>query len=87
MYLNNSYYILPKAISLKTCNEILTLGDSKDLEQGEIEDGDQENRSSKVSWIEHRHLELELMQLIKIANKDAKWNFSLADFEPFQYTV
>ena len=49
MYLNNSYYILPKAISLKTCNEILTLGDSKDLEQGEIEDGDQENRSSKVS--------------------------------------
>ena len=87
MYLNNCYYILPKAISLKTCNEILTLGDSKDLEQGEIEDGDQENRSSKVSWIEHRHLELELMELIKISNKNAKWNFSLADFEPFQYTV
>ena len=62
MYVNNSYYVLPKAISLKTCNEILTLGDSKDLEQGEIEDGDQENRSSKVSWIEHRHLELELME-------------------------
>ena len=87
MYLNNSYYAIPKAISLKTCNEIINLGDSKNLEPGEIEDGDQENRSSKVSWIEHRHLELELMELIKISNKNAKWNFSLADFEPFQYTV
>ena len=27
------------------------------------------------------------MELVKIANKNAKWNFSLADFEPFQYTV
>ena len=61
MYLNNCYYVIPKAISLKTCNEIIKLGDSKDLKLGEIEDGKQNNRSSKVSWIEHRNLELQLM--------------------------
>ena len=27
------------------------------------------------------------MELVKIANKKVGWNFSLADFEPFQYTV
>ena len=87
MYLNNCYYVIPKAISLKDCNEIIKLGDSGDLKPGEILDGDQNNRSSKVSWIEHRNLELQLMKLIKLANQKAEWNFSLADFEPLQYTV
>ena len=87
MYLNNCYYVIPKAISLKDCNDIIKLGDSKNLEPGEILDGNQNNRSSKVSWIKHKHLESQLTKLIKLANKKAEWNFSLADFEPFQYTV
>ena len=72
MYLNNCYYVIPKAISLKECKEIIKLGESKDLKPGEIEDGNQNNRSSKVSWIEHRNLELQLMELVKLANKNAK---------------
>ena len=87
MYLNNCYYIISKAISSEVCDEIINRGESKRLKKGGILDGKQQNRSSKVSWIEDDKLDLQLMQSIRLANRKADWDFSLAEFEPFQYTV
>ena len=87
MYLDKVYHIVNNSITQELCSNIISQGESKELKTGEILDGKQFNRSSKVSWIENRHLELQLIESVKLANKKAGWNFSLADFEPFQYTV
>ena len=87
MYLNEVYHIINNAVTQKMCNDIMLHGERKKLEDGEILDGNQFNRSSKVSWIEDRNLELQLMKSIRIANRKADWDFSLTEFEPFQYTV
>jgi PKHD-type hydroxylase len=87
MYLDKVYHIVNNSITQELCSNIISQGESKELKTGEILDGKQFNRSSKVSWIENRHLELQLMQSIRLANRKADWDFSLAEFEPFQYTV
>ena len=87
MYLNNCYYVIPKAISSKICDEIINLGESKRLKKGEILDGNQNNRSSKVSWIEDTKIKEQIIRLVRLANRKADWDFSLTDIEPLQYTV
>jgi len=87
MYLNNCYYVIPKAISSKVCNEIINLGESKRLKKGEILDGNQNNRSSKVSWIEDVKIKEQIIRLVRLANRKADWDFSLTEIEPLQYTV
>ncbi len=87
MYLNNTYYVKQNAVSKEIYNKIIKLGQKKKFKKGEILEGNQNNRSSKISWITDKTLDLELIKPIQYVNHQAGWNFSLFEFEPFQYTV
>ena len=51
MYLNNTYYVKQNAVSKEIYNKIIKLGQNKKFKKGEILEGNQNNRSSKISWI------------------------------------
>ena len=64
---------------------MVKIGDSLNIKNAKIKDGNNANRSSKVSWLEGENFPNHLHQCIDSANK--LYNFSLHEFEPLQYTV
>ena len=67
------------------CDDIIKTGDLLNTTNAKIKDGNNANRSSKVSWLEGEHFPNHLHQCIDSANK--LYNFSLHEFEPIQYTI
>ena len=67
------------------CDDMIKTGDSLNIKNAKIKDGNNANRSSKVSWLEGEHFPNHLHQCIDSANK--LYNFSLHEFEPIQYTI
>ena len=68
------------------CNKVIRDGELLNSTDAKIKDGDNANRSSKVSWMSEGYkLSTELHHFIHSANK--LYNFSLKEFEPLQYTV
>ena len=68
------------------CDEVIKDGDLLDNTKAKIQDGDNTNRSAKVSWLNESYkLSTELNHFIYSANK--LYNFSIKEFEPLQYTV
>jgi len=61
------------------------MGLKQDLIDAKIQEGNQNNRKSAVSWIKDKWIENTLSSTIKMCNKT--WNFDLKEYEPFQYTV
>ena len=67
------------------CNEVIRDGELINSTDAKIKDGDNANRSSKVSWMNEGYkLSTELHHLIHSANK--LYNFSLHEFESLQYS-
>ena len=87
MFLNSIHYIKENAFSKSFCESIIDQGDQKKLQLAKIQDGNQINRKSHITWIEDNDLAKIIMPIIKEANEKSKWNFLLKEFEPFQYTV
>tara|TARA_B110000503_G_C7141234_1_gene410918 strand:- start:779 stop:1339 length:561 start_codon:yes stop_codon:yes gene_type:complete len=87
MFLKNLHYIKEGIIPISMCDNIVLSGENMDITDAKIEEGNQSNRKSKVSWLDDKTLETSLNNLITIANNDAEWNFSLSEFEPLQYTI
>jgi len=87
MYLNNLYHIKEGIVPDSFCDEIIKDGESLDISNADIKDGNKLNRSSKVSWLNNTKLQTSLNNLIQIANDESNWNFSLKEFEPLQYTI
>ena len=67
------------------CDDIIKTGDALNITNAKIKDGNNANRSSKVSWLKDEKFPNHLHQCIDSANK--LYNFSLHEFEPAQYTV
>ena len=67
------------------CDDMIKTGDSLNIKNAKIKDGNNANRSSKVSWLEGENFPNHLHQCIDSANK--LYNFSLYEFEPVQYTI
>ena len=60
---------------------MVKIGDSLNIKNAKIKDGNNANRSSKVSWMSEGYkLSTELHHFIHSANK--LYNFSLKEFEP-----
>ena len=81
------YHIKHAIVPNNFCDEVIKQGEEKDLKKAEIQDGKKTSRSSDVSWLDEEKLGTSLTNLVVIANKESKWNFSLKEFEPLQYTI
>jgi PKHD-type hydroxylase len=69
------------------CNDIVESGESMNISKAEIQEGNNANRSSEVSWLDDNKLKQNLREVIQIANQQTGWNFALTEFEPLQYTL
>jgi len=87
MNLEKLYYIKENAVSKDFCDSIVKNGESKNIIDANIQDGNKDSRSSKVSWLDDKNLKSSLSKLIKNANNESNWKFSLREFEPLQYTI
>ena len=87
MNLENLYHIKEGIVPEDFCNDIIKDGELKDIADANIQDGNKDNRSSKVSWLDDKKLQTSLSNLITIANEESNWKFSLREFEPLQYTI
>ena len=68
------------------CDEVVKDGDLLDNAKAKIQDGNNANRSAKISWLNESYkLSTELNHFVYSANK--LYNFSIKEFEPLQYTV
>ena len=87
MYLENNHCISIAHFDKKYCDEIIFQAESNQLQEATIQDGNKNNRKSKVSWLSDTKLNKDINDIILDHNKKAKWNFVLKEFEPLQYTV
>ena len=87
MNLEKLYYIKENAVSKDFCDSIVKNGESKNIIDANIQDGNKDNRSSKVSWLDDKKLQISLSNLITIANEESNWKFSIKELEPLQYTI
>ena len=87
MYLNKIYHIKEGIVPDSFCDSIIAEGESSNITKAEIKDGDKNNRSSKVSWLDNKKLQSSLSNLVQLANDESNWNFSLREFEPLQYSI
>jgi len=87
MFLTTLHYIKEGAFPEEFCKEVIVSGEEKDLTLAKIQDGDQLNRKSKVSWLEKDNLEKAITLVVNEANEKSGWNFLLSEFEPLQFTV
>ena len=77
----NIYHLKENIIPEHFCDKIIKDGELKTIEKAGIADGNSANRSSKISWIKDKELQKTLSYLIKSANDESNWNFSLKEFD------
>jgi len=87
MFLSSVHYIKEEAFSKSFCEDIIKQGDAQKLELAKIQDGNQLNRKSHVTWINDNSLIEKITPVINEANEKSQWNFLLREFEPLQYTI
>ena len=83
----NIYHINESIIPEHFCNKIIKDGELKTIEKAGIADGNNANRSSKISWLKDKDLQKTLSHFVQFANKESNWYFSLKEFESLQYTI
>ena len=86
MFLENIYHIKTGIVPLDFCNSIIAEGMSSNMTKSKIQDGNKDNRSSSVGWLDNKKLQTSLSNLIQLANDESNWNFSLKEFDPLQYS-
>jgi len=87
MFLNSVHYIKEDAFSSSFCDQLMKENDQKKLELAKIADGNSVNRKSYVTWLNDTSLNTKIFDIIQSINQKTKWNFSLTELEPLQYTV
>ena len=81
------YHINQSILPSTFCDEVIKEGEEKNISKAKIQEGNNANRSSDVSWLDKDKIGKSLTNLIMIANKESGWNYSLKEFEPLQYTI
>ena len=89
MYLENNHCLSIGRFDKNFCDRIINLAEKNALALAEIDSklGNKKVRSSKVVFISDDKLKKELNTVLYEHNKSAKWNFSIKELEPLQYTV
>jgi PKHD-type hydroxylase len=83
----NIYHLKENIIPEHFCDKIIKDGELSTIKKAKIADGDDANRSSSISWLDDNELQKTLSYLIKSANDESNWNFSLKEFESLQFTI
>ena len=81
------YNVKESIIPNHFCDKIIKDGELKTIEKAGIADGNNANRSSKISWLKDKDLQKTLSHFVQFANKESNWYFSLKEFESLQYTI
>ena len=84
MFLEKLYHI-EETFTSQFCDNFIKLGEQRKLKEAKIQDGNQVNRKSKVSWINKQ--QVDILKAIKNVNNKCNWNFNVSICEPLQYTV
>lgn len=87
MYLENNHCISIGHFDRKYCDEIINEAEYNQLQEAKIQDGNKNNRKSKINWLTNNKINKDINDVILEHNRKAKWNFLLKEFEPLQYTV
>ena len=87
MFLESTHYIKENAFSKFFCEKIMKIGYQRKLELAKIQDGNQVNRKSHISFLSDDELLKEVTPVVNEANEKTGWNFLLREFEPLQYTI
>ena len=87
MFLESTHYIKENAFSKSFCEKIMKIGYQRKLELAKIQDGNQVNRKSHISFLSDDELLKEVTPVVNEANEKTGWNFLLREFEPLQYTI
>ena len=85
MFTPKPYKVYQSVVSKSDCNKIITVGEQRKLDSAKIQEGNQNNRKSIISWIKDKNIEDIVSNTIESCNK--VWNYNLTEYEPFQYTV
>ena len=85
MFTPKPYNIYQSVISKNDCSKIIKVGEQQNLIDAKIQEGNQNNRKSAVSWIKDKWIENTLSSTIEMCNKT--WNFDLKEYKPFKYPV
>ena len=83
----NIYHLKESIVPGDFCNQIIKDGELSTIKKAKIADGNDANSSSNISWITDKELETTLSYLVKSANDESNWNFSLKEFESLQFTI
>jgi len=83
----NIYHLKESIVPGDFCNQIIKDGELSTIKKAKIADGNDANRSSNISWINDKELQTTLSYLVKSANDESNWNFSLKEFESLQFTI
>ena len=76
MFLKNNNCVSIAKFSPQYCNEIIQKSDSLPIQEANIQDGNQDNRSSNVAWVkENQQLYKDLEKIVLEHNKSAGWNY------------
>ena len=75
MFLEKIYHIKESIVPQSFCDSIIAEGESQDITEANIKDGNSNNRSSKVSWLDNKKLQTSLSNLVQLANDESNWNF------------
>lgn len=71
------------------CNKVIELGDSKTKEIATIQNNvlDLNSRKSEIVWLNEQWIFDMAWDFVKVANKNANWNFEIDWCEAAQYTI
>jgi len=88
MYLDNNHCISIGAFDKEFCDNIIYIGEKLKIDQARIQDGNNANRSGKVSWIkDNKVLNNKILKTIEQHNRRTNWNFKIDKLEPLQYSI
>jgi hypothetical protein len=72
VFLDPIHFIKEEAFSKSFCEKIMNIGYKKKLELAKIQDGNQVNRKSHVTFIQDKDIESEVTKVVNEANENNK---------------
>ena len=86
----NSWWAFESVLSKKFCNEVIEYGNQQKHLSGAVGktkgNVDLRIRNSQIAWLNDPWIYKEIIPFIKLANKNAEWNYSFHGQENMQFT-
>ena len=93
MRVQHPFWYWNKSLSLKFCDDIIKFAKSKRKRVGRTKSLKTDNptlssvRNSNIIWLDETWIYREIQPYLKLANKNAGWNYEIDNAEPCQFTI